>query len=56
MIFDFTRNYQFNTNLNLNSQNIERVDQMKLLGTIVSEDLKWDQNTEALIKQERDAL
>ena len=42
MIFNFTDNFQFNTRLSLNNENIEIVDNTnKLLGVIVSNDLKW---------------
>ena len=51
MIFNFTENYQFNTRLNIESENIEEKKKVKLLGTIISNDLKWDENTSELIKK-----
>ena len=51
MIFDFTDNYQFSTRLLLNGENIEILNSTKLLGTIISEDLKWDLNTENIVKK-----
>ena len=53
MIFNFTDNYKFTTNLNLNDEKLEVVNQAKLLGVIISDDLKWDKNTEYLVKKEK---
>ena len=51
MIINFTHNYQFNTRLKLKGENIEVVDKMKILGTIVNNELKWDENCAHLIKK-----
>ena len=51
MIFNFTEKYNFTTRLVLNNENLEVVKQAKLLGVIISDDLKWDQNTEYLVKK-----
>ena len=51
MIFNFTKNYQFSTRLKLKNKNIEIVENTKLLGTIVHNDLKWDLNTTNLVKK-----
>ena len=56
MIFNFTGNFQFNTMLSLNNENIEIVDNTKLLGVIVSNDLKWIKNTEYLRKKDNNRL
>ena len=53
MIFNFTDKYKFTTNLNSNDENLEVVKQAKLFGVIISDDLKWDKNTEYLVKKER---
>ena len=50
MLFNFTKKYQFTTNLCLD-KNIEIVNQTKLLGTIISSDLKWDANTHEIVKK-----
>ena len=50
MIFNFTSN-QFTTKLQLDNENIEIIENTKLLGTIISNDLKWDLNTKNLIKK-----
>ena len=41
MIFNYTKNYQFGTNLELNGQTIDVLQETKLLGTIITDDLKW---------------
>ena len=45
MVFNFTRRKQFSTRLTLKNQNIETVKHTKLLGTIISDNLKWNKNT-----------
>ena len=51
MIFNFTDKYKFTANLKLNDEKLEVVNQAKLLGVIISDDLKWDKNTEYLVKK-----
>ena len=51
IIFNFTENFQFSTRLELEGKNIEMVNSMKILGTIVRSDLSWDDNCELLIKK-----
>ena len=51
MIFNFTHNHQFTTRLSVNNENIEVVDNTKLLGTYITNDLKWHLNTSELIKK-----
>lgn len=51
LIFNFTENYQFSTRLSLKSQNIEFVEQMKILGTIVDSSLSWNANCGNIIKK-----
>ena len=51
MIFNFTRNYQFSTRLELDGQILETVQEAKLLGTIVTSDLKWDENTNFIVRK-----
>ena len=51
MIFNFSKKKQFSTQLTLNGNHIEAVKEMKLLGTIVSDDLKWNKNTRFLVKR-----
>ena len=51
MIINFTDNFQFTTRLKLKDKNIEVIDSTKLLGTIISNDLKWDLNTAAIVRK-----
>ena len=44
MIFYYTDNHQFTTRLELKGHNIEMVDKMKILGTIVNKNLTWNEN------------
>jgi hypothetical protein len=51
MIFNFTNSYQFQTRLKLNNQNIETVDQIKILGTVITNSLSWNENCSMIIKK-----
>ena len=51
MIINYTDNHQFTTRLQLKGENIEVVDKIKLLGTIVTDRLSWNENCEYLIKK-----
>ena len=51
MIFNFTLDYQFATGLYIEDQHLETVRETKLLGTIISSDLKWHSNTEMIVKK-----
>ena len=51
MLFNFTKNHKFTTRLTLNNKNIELVKEMKLLGVIVTNDLKWHKNTKHVVKK-----
>ena len=51
MIFNFTNDYQFSTRLYLNDTLLETVRETKLLGTIISSDLKWHSNTDMIVKK-----
>ena len=51
MLFNYTEKYQFTTRLQLNENTVEVIDQTKLLGTVISNDLKWDLNTKSLVKK-----
>ena len=51
MIFNFTRNHQFTIRFKEENKVVEVVDEMKLLGTILTNDLKWDANTSYLVKK-----
>ena len=51
MIFNFTDKYQFSTRLLLDGAPLEIVDKAKLLGTIIENDLSWDENIKSLVKK-----
>ena len=51
MIFNFTKKYQFATRLSLNNIPLETVSEAKILGVIISDNLKWDANTDFLTKK-----
>ena len=51
IIFNFTDNYQFTTRLQLNGESVEVVPEVKLLGIIIQNNLKWESNTANLVKR-----
>ena len=51
MIINFTEKHQFSTRLKLNSNNIEIVESMKILGTTINKKLEWSQNCSELVKK-----
>ena len=51
MIFNFTNNYQFATRLHMNETLLECVNEVKLLGVIITSDLSWSTNTSFLVKK-----
>ena len=51
MIFNFTKSKKFSTRLTLKNKQVEIVREMKLLGTIICDDLKWKKNTSYLVKK-----
>ena len=51
MIFNFTKKFQFATKMSVNNEPIDTVRETKLLGTHLTEDLKWDKNTSEIVKK-----
>ena len=51
MIINFTDMHQFHTRLQLKGQTIEIVPKMKILGTVVTDTLSWDENCAILVKK-----
>ena len=51
MLTNFTEKYQFATRLQLKDENVEVINSTKLIGTIIFDDLKWDLNTQNLVKK-----
>ena len=50
LIFNFSKNYQFSTDIKLKGVEIQTVDQIKLLGTTITSDLRWNENTKLIVK------
>ena len=50
MVINYTENYQFCTRLTLDDQAIEEVSEVKLVGTIITNYLKWDRNTNEIVR------
>ena len=51
MIFNFTDKYQFSTRLQLKGETVEVLNSTKLLGTVITDDLRWDLNTSNIVKK-----
>ena len=51
MIFNFTDDFQFSTRLYLENKLLDTVQETKLLGTMITTDLKWQSNTDMLVKK-----
>ena len=51
MIFNCTKNFQFSTRLYLENNLLEIISETKLLGTIITSDLKWHKNTEMITRK-----
>ena len=51
MVINFTKNFQFHTRLQLKERNVEIVEKIKILGTIFTNKLNWDENCKNLIKK-----
>ena len=51
MCFNFTRNYQFTTRVKVEGQTLPILEKTKLLGVIVTNDIKWSENTKSIIKR-----
>ena len=50
MVFNFTKDHQFTSEIVLKNEKLETVDQTKLLGVIITNDLKWQENTKYVVK------
>ena len=56
MIINFTDKYQFTTDLRLKGQSLEIVKEHNLLGTWITDNLKWDLNTDKIVKSSNIAM
>ena len=50
MIFNFSKDHQFTTEIELKNEKIETLNQTKLLGVIITSNLKWHENTKNIVK------
>ena len=50
MLFNFTKDFQFTTEITLKGEKLETIDKTKLLGTIITKGLKWHGNTKYLVR------
>ena len=51
MIFNFSKEKQFKTRLYLENSLLDQVKETRLLGVIISDNLKWHSNTDSLVKR-----
>ena len=51
IIFNFNRDKQFISEIKLKQEPLEIVDEVKLLGVVITSDLKWHRNTDYLTKK-----
>ena len=51
IIFNYNKGKQFTTEVTLKNEPLEKVDEVKLLGVVISNDLKWHKNTIYLAKK-----
>ena len=51
MAFNFSSDKKFSTDIKLGNETIETVSETKLLGTIITDDLRWNKNTENIVKE-----
>ena len=51
MVFNFSRKNKFLTQLSLKNDKIELIKETKLLGTYITDDLRWNKNTAEIVKK-----
>ena len=51
IIFNFSKNHQFSTDIKLDNETIETVNETKLLGTTITNNLSWNKNTSILVRE-----
>jgi hypothetical protein len=51
MCFNFTHNYQFTTRITMEGNTLPIIQQTKLLGVIITNDISWSENTKYIIKR-----
>ena len=56
MIFNPSKNYKFTTRIKMEDHTLPIINKTKLLGTIITDDLKWNENTCKIVKQANQRL
>ena len=51
ILFNPCKKIDFSPNIQIEKKEIESVDEIKVLGVIVSKDLKWSKNIQAIIQK-----
>ena len=51
MLVNFTDNHKFHTRLQLKGKNVEIVDKIKILGTILTNKISWNKNCNNLVRK-----
>ena len=51
MKYECDKDKQFTTDIKLKGESLEIVDEVKLLGVVINNNLKWDKNTSFLVKK-----
>ena len=51
MIFNFSKKHKFSTQLSIKNETVELIKETKLLGTYITDDLKWNKNTKEIVKK-----
>ena len=56
MIFNPSKKYKFTTRVKMEDHTLPIIKKTKLLGTIITDDLKWNENTRKIVKQANQRL
>ena len=56
MIFNPSKKYKFTTRVKMQDHTLPVITKTKLLGTIITDDLKWNENTRKIVKQANQRL
>ena len=56
MLFNQTHKFQFQTRISMNGETLLIVESAKLLGTVISSDLSWDENTADIVKKSQSKI
>ena len=51
MVFNFTENFKFSQRLFIQGELLQVIEKTRLLGTIITSDLRWEQNTSHIVKK-----